>query len=159
MQVRLMVEPFSMYLSLGPSISVLGWMTPRYILCSRWGVVLTWTWWNYLCLFAGKSWPGNCTSPHQWSPQAAAPASTHQSPVCAEPGTISSSFSDAWILSIIPVFSNDGRTKESSICYILAQNPLLKLTTNNINVSETRLEYQGSYKRMLKTKFSFKSKQ
>ena len=41
MQVRLMVEPFSMYLSLGPRTMVLGWMTPRYILCSMWGVVLT----------------------------------------------------------------------------------------------------------------------
>ena len=41
MQVRLMVEPFSMYLSLGPRTMVFGWMTPRYILCSMWGVVLT----------------------------------------------------------------------------------------------------------------------
>ena len=40
-QVRLMVEPFSMYLSLGPRTMVLGWMTPRYILCSMCGVVLT----------------------------------------------------------------------------------------------------------------------
>lgn len=40
-QVRLMVDPFSMYLSFGPRTMVLGWMTPRYILCSMCGVVLT----------------------------------------------------------------------------------------------------------------------
>ena len=50
MQVRLMVEPFSMYLSCGPMMTVLGWMTPRYMRCSRCGVVLTW-WQHWVRLF------------------------------------------------------------------------------------------------------------
>ena len=41
MQVRLMVDPFSMKSSAGPRIEVTGWMTVRWILCSRCGVVDT----------------------------------------------------------------------------------------------------------------------